>query len=138
MAFGKPKSAPSSEHIITALQAMTLWLGPCRGEQHRQLWVANRDHLMALFAHGGRRPQAWWRFESDIAWPGFSLEKSTLWAAALLDEAERRELEASWYEVFNQSLEPGFSFQGLTGGEAHLEFLIFHDVPPELCERWAV
>jgi hypothetical protein len=107
-------------------------------EEAREAWILNRERLMSLFAFGGRRPQGWWKFESQIPWPGFSRERSTLWEANLLGAAERRELETIWYEEFNRSLSPGFAFHGLTGGEAHLEYLIFHDVPPELCERWAV
>ena len=55
----------------------------------------------------------------------------------VLGAAEVRELERSWREAFDESLEPGFTFQGHTGLEAHLQYLIFHDAPPDLCELFA-
>ena len=93
---------------------------------------------MQLFAHGGRRPQAWWKFEAPFKYPGFNLERSALWAAGLLGAAEARELEASWREEFDRSLAPDFTFLGLTGREAHIAHLVFHDVPAALAEQWAV
>jgi len=55
----------------------------------------------------------------------------------VLGAAEVRELERSWREAFDESLEPGFTFRGHNGWEAHLQFLIFHDCPADLAERWA-
>lgn len=130
---------------ITSTQEMELWLGPSPrlgslfsdDEARRRAWMEHRDRLMTLFACNGRRPVAWWKYESLIPWPGFNRERSTLWAANLLGAAEARELEQGWRQAFDRSLEPGFSFQGETGWEAHLRFLIWHDVPPELAEQWA-
>jgi len=137
----RPRAAPT----ITRLQEMELWLGSGRSgsafsddDERRRAWEENRDRLMILFAHGGRRPQAWWRSrEAPFKYPGFNLEKSSLWASGLLGSAEQRQLEEDWYELFVRSLAPDFTFQGLSGGEAHIAALMFEDVPPELCERWA-
>jgi len=136
---------PFIDRTTTSLQEMELWLGPSvrigstfsDDEQRRRLWVENRSRMMELFAHNGRRPQAWWKFEAPFKYPGFNLERSTLWAAGLLSTAEARELEQSWREEYNRSLELGFTFQGLSGFDAHIANLVFHDVPAELAETWA-
>jgi hypothetical protein len=142
--FHSPKRKPVVERTITSTQEMELWLGPRGGsafnddEQRRRLWVEHRDRLIELFAHGGRRPQAWWKFEALFKYPGFNREKSTLWAAGFLGDEERCELEQDWRKEFFRSLQPGFTFKNFTGSEAHIQFLIFHDVPPELAEQWAI
>jgi hypothetical protein len=139
----KPKP-DRGNNSITALQEMELWLGAShRGslfaseEERRRLWFEHRDRLLQLFAHNGRRPQAWWRYEATFKYPGFNRERSALWEANLLGAAEARALEESWRSAFDQSLMPGFSFQGLSGHDGHIAFLVFNDVPADLCERWA-
>jgi hypothetical protein len=135
---------PVIDRTSTSLQEIELWLGPSHrigstlrdDEQRRRAWVENRDRLMQLFAHNGRRPQAWWLFEAPFKYPGFNLERSTLWASGLLEAAEARTLENDWREEFDRSLAPGFTFQGLTGWEAHIAYLVFHDIPAELAEQW--
>jgi hypothetical protein len=65
--FNRPQQhKPADEGTITSLQEMELWLGPSRhgslfasDEERRRQWVKHRDRLMQLFAHSGRRPQAW-------------------------------------------------------------------------------
>ena|SRR5262249_22003225 len=148
--FHSPQRKPVVERTITSTQEMELWLGPSRGgsafssdEQRRRAWVEHRDRLMGYWANGGRRPQAWWKYESPIPWPGFNLERSTLWAAGLLSADEARQLEKNWHEEFNCSLAPGFAFHDgprgiLTGWEAHIAHLVFNDTPAILAERWAV
>jgi len=119
-------------------------LGPTfsNDDEAREAWVLNRPRLMSLFAFGGRRPQGWWKYESPIPWPGFNLERSTLWEAGLLGAAERRALEADWRNEFFLSLQPGFTFRErsgdyLHGHEAHIAHLVFCDVPAALAERWS-
>jgi hypothetical protein len=147
MAFSKPQKDTKpvdNKSTSSLLQEMELWLGPCRigptisdEDEARRLWVQNRARFMQLFAHGGRRPMAWWKFEGPIPYPGFHLERSTLWAAGLLGAAEARTLEAHWREEFNRSHAPDFTFGALKGREAHIAALVFHDVPAALAERWA-
>jgi hypothetical protein len=141
--FHTPKK-PKPERTITSLQELELWLGhPRHGsafandEQRRAAWFEHRDRLMSYWACNGNRPMAWWRYEAPIKWPGYNLAKSTLWAAGLLETAEARALEEDWHEAFDQSLMPGFRFQGLTGYEAHIAFLVFKGVPATLAEEWA-
>jgi hypothetical protein len=54
-----------------------------------------------------------------------------------LDAAEARELEDVWREEFDRSLAPDFTFRDLSGREAHIAHLVFHDVPAALAEQWA-
>jgi hypothetical protein len=140
----KPKPERGN-NSITLLQEQELWLGTShRGslfaseEERRRQWVEHRDRLMQLFAHSGRRPLAWWKFEAPFKYPGFNRERSALWEANLLGAAEARQLEQHWRDEFNLSLAPGFTFQGLTGWDAHIAHLVFHDVPADLAELWAV
>jgi hypothetical protein len=142
--FNTPKRKPVVERTITSLQEMELWLGRSpRGsafsddEARRHAWFEHRDRLLQCFAHNGRRPQAWWKFEAPFKYPGFNQERSALWAANLLGAAEARTLEEGWREEFDRSLLPGFTFRDLTGWEAHISYLVFHDVPAALAEQWA-
>jgi hypothetical protein len=136
---------PVIDRTSTSLVEMELWLGPSPrigsvfsdDDERRRLWEENRPRLMQLFANGGRRPQAWWRYESPIPWPGFALERSSLWEAGLLDKAEARELVAHWHAEFEHSVAPGFTYLGLTGREAHIAHLVHCDCPATLAEKWA-
>jgi hypothetical protein len=140
----KPKPERIVNNTITRLQELELWLGRShRGslfasdEQRRHAWFEHRDRLMGYWACNGNRPIAWWKFESPIPWPGYNLARSTLWAAGLCGAAEARALEQGWREEFDRSLTPGFTFQGLSGWEAHIAYLVYHDVPAALAEEWA-
>jgi hypothetical protein len=139
----KPK-LERDNNSITRLQEMELWLGRShRGslfaseEERRSAWFEHRDRLTGYWGNNGRRPQAWWKFEAPFKYPGFNRERSALWEANLLGAAEARELERSWRSAFDESLAPGFTFRGHNGREAHLQYLVFCDVPPDLAERWA-
>src|SRR5262245_18104272 len=99
---------PHIDRTSSSLQEAELWVGPSHrigstfsdDNARRRCWVENRERMMQLFAHNGRRPQAWWAFEAPFKYPGFNLERSTLWAAGLLDKAEARQLEAHWRVEF--------------------------------------
>jgi len=137
-----------SMHAITPLQELELWLGAggkpstfANDDERRRMWFEHRDRLLRWFAHDGRRPQAWWKFEAPFKYPGFNQERSTLWAAGLLGGAEARALEKDWREEFDRSLALGFTFNDgpgrvLTGWDAHIAHLVFHDVPAPLAEQW--
>jgi len=139
----KPPSAVEGS-TISHHQEMELWFGT-RGkpsafaneDERKHLWQEHRDRLMKYWANNGRRPIAWWKFESPLRWPGFDRERSALWAARLLSNTEMQQLEAQWTEAFYKSCEPGFTFREFTGGEAHLQYLIYHDVHPDFAERLA-
>jgi hypothetical protein len=55
---------------------MELWLGPSHHgpafaseEERRRLWNEHRDRLLRLFGQDGRRPMAWWKYESPVPFP---------------------------------------------------------------------
>ena len=74
------------------------------------MWQRHRDRLMGLFGSHGRRPLAWWRYDSPIPYPGYDREQSTLYEAGLIEAAERDELVAEWRSEFERAQAPGFSF----------------------------
>src|SRR5215468_12791341 len=83
---------------LSPVAEMDLWLGPdprsgyepafASDEQRRVLWTYHRDRLMGLFGRRGRRPHAWWKYDSPIPYPGYDREQSTLYEAGLLSEQE--------------------------------------------------
>src|SRR5262245_66538923 len=83
---------------LGSLAEMKLWLGgplphlPSAfdsDEQRRAVWFRHRARLMENHGSRGRRPAAWWHYESgELRWPGRDRERSTLYAAGMLAEAE--------------------------------------------------
>jgi hypothetical protein len=124
---------------ITATQEMELWLGPSHNgssftnkEERRRLWLEHRDRLLGYWGQNGRRPQAWWEFDSPIPYPGYDVERSTLYAENLLAEGERAELLKYWRQQFEQRLlDPNVS---LDVCERHIESC---DIPRPLLAQWA-
>jgi hypothetical protein len=124
---------------LTYSELMELWLGPCNGgsvfdtpEQLHDAWLRGRDVVMRLWACGGRRPMAWWRYAAPalgLEWPGYDRQRSTLWRIpGALSEAERAELEVAWREAFDQA-------RGKAAKERR-EHLEHYDVPDELIREW--
>jgi hypothetical protein len=80
----RPKRRLIDPSDITSTQEQELWLGPAdhqpsafaSEEQRRELWFRHRDRLMGWWGRGGRRPQAWWQFDSPIPYPGYDHERS--------------------------------------------------------------
>jgi hypothetical protein len=78
-----------------------LWLGPgpagslfCSREELQAAWAQYRGEVMRLWGSHGRRPMAWWEFDAgDLQYPGYDREKSYLYEAGVLSEAERAEVE---------------------------------------------
>src|SRR6516165_4900275 len=96
-------------------------------EELDEAWKTHRDELLAR-CNPGRRPAAFYEFEWSGPRPAYAIERSTLWRAGLLTEAERTELEAEWKAAFD----------GVRGdGRARREHLEHHDVPAELVREWA-
>jgi hypothetical protein len=126
-------------------------LGPCRerafasDDERRAAWIRDRDRLLAMFSSGpGRRPQAWWRYDAPTAgvrWPGLDRERSTLYQAGLLDEAEKAELEADWRREFDDAQDPDFWIclgpgEILEGAAARRAHYREADIPRELIRKW--
>lgn len=138
-------------------QEMALWLGVGIGggspfeseDERREAWGRHGPRLMGLFAKDGRRPQAWWTYDSPIPWPGYDCERSTLFEAGLLGEEEREHLVEYWRKEFHKVNEPGFSYCagqrpdgrgalwlcGKAAREAHCRWA---DIPASLVAEWTM
>jgi hypothetical protein len=109
-------------------------------EEHRQAWARHRDRILASYRHG-RRPMAWWSFESPIRYPGYEHQQSVLFAAGLLTEQERAELIAWWREQYERAWSPNFFccegpgrfFNGAVGRRKHYRWA---DIPASLLREW--
>jgi hypothetical protein len=133
---------------ITPLQEQELWLGSShRGsafasdEERRRLWVENRDLLMRRWANAGTRPQAFWKYDSPIPFPGPARERSTLWAAGLLGKQEMRALEVYWREEFKRAMQPDFMYvvgpgEIYQGAIAREKYFAWADIPSALVQQW--
>jgi hypothetical protein len=131
-------------------QLQELWLGPNSShgslfdsrEELQTAWEQNRAEVMRLWGSHGRRPMAWWEFDAgDLKHPGYDLERSTLWRAGLLTEAEKTELEHEWRAEFEKAWAPDFMLnvdgrELLTGIRARAAHLRWADVPHELVAAW--
>jgi hypothetical protein len=143
-----PDGQREAQHELTHKRRMALLFGPApewmdafsSQEEFDDCWRRNREELLAD-CPAGRRPMGWWQVEAPIAWPGHDGEKSALWAANLLSDAERGELERTWRGHFDEARAPDFWLS--TGGQilkgeaarrAHHEWA---DIPAELVERWS-
>jgi hypothetical protein len=96
---------------------------------------------MQLFACGGKRPWAWWRYESGRSHPG-NHQASTLYEMGVLSDEERAKLERWWREQFDRAWRPGFFhcegparfFAGANGRRRHFAWA---DIPRELLQQWS-
>ena len=122
---------------LTFSELQELWLGahPTTGSCFRSreelvaAWAAGRGVVMRLWGSHGRRPMAWWEFEAgDLAHPGYFRERSTLWRAGVLTEAERVEVEHAWRVEFDAA-------RGM-GARERREHYEHHDIPDELIDQW--
>ena len=120
---------------LTYTELMELWLGPRHGasvfdtpEQLREAWASGRAVVMRLWGSHGRRPAGFYEFEWEGSRPPYDRERSTLWRADVLAVEERSELELEWRVAFDAA-------KGKSARERR-EHFEFHDIPPELIERW--
>jgi hypothetical protein len=134
----RPQRRPVDPSEITADQEMELWLGAGhRGsafsseDERREAWFQHRDRLMAMWGAHGRRPLAWWLY-SGRDYPGYDLERSTLFEAGLLAETERAELLQYWREQFERLMDPNFG--DVAACEQHIKWC---DMPRSLLAEWA-
>jgi len=121
---------------LTLSELQELWLGPGPGgscfhsrEELVAAWAAGRAVVMRLWGSHGRRPQGYYEFEWEGPRPAYAVERSSLWRAGALSEAERAELEAEWAQAFD-------SARGKSARERR-EHFEHHDVPDELIREWA-
>jgi hypothetical protein len=144
----RPVVVNLSANAITPQQEMELWLGSSHhgsafsdDEQRRRLWAAHRERLLSWWGTDGRRPQAWWRYDSPIPFPGHARERSVLFEAGLLSAYELETLTATWRADFARAWEPDFFFiagpgeiyQGAIAREKHFAWA---DIPSALVQQW--
>jgi hypothetical protein len=137
-----------SASAITPIQEMELWLGPSHhgsafasDDERRCLWVANRDLLMRRWGQDGRRPQAFWKYDSPIPFPGPARERSTLYEHGLLGAAEARALVADWRAEFKRAMQPNFFYiarpgEIYQGAVARQKHFAWADIPRALLQQW--
>jgi hypothetical protein len=78
-------------------------------EDRRAAWERHRDELLA--ESGGRRPAAWWDYESPIPRPADrDLETPALYEAGLLSDTEIAELMPWWREQYDKAQAPDFQY----------------------------
>jgi hypothetical protein len=136
---------------LTGGQELDLWLGSgppydpapfASGEARRAAWLLHRDRLAGVLPSSpGRRAQAWWAYDAPIPWPGYDAERSTLYAAGLLDVEEKAQLEAEWRGNFESAANPGFALslapdEHLTGAAARRALYCWADIPRQLVRKW--
>jgi hypothetical protein len=133
-AIGKASDIDSCGLTFSELQE--LWLGPCNGsvfdspEDLRAAWVSGRAVVMRLWGSHGRRPCAWWAFDTALEHPGYAKERSFLYEHKELAPAERTELEREWRRDFDAACR-----MDARERREHLEHC---DVPAELVTAWEV
>jgi hypothetical protein len=121
---------------LTLSEIQELWLGPhpttgscfCSREELVAAWAAGRAVVMRLWGSGGRRPMAWWQFDTELKYPGYARERSFLWRHGILEPEETLEAEAEWQRDFDAA-------RGM-GARERREHLAYHDVPAELVTAW--
>jgi hypothetical protein len=143
----EPKPTVSAM-AITPLQEMDLWLGPSHHgpafaseEERRRLWTEHRDRLLRLFGQDGRRPMAWWKYESPVPFPGLRRQRSTLYEHGLLGAAEARALVADWRAEFKRASQPDFVYVAgpgeiYQGAVARQKRFAWADIPSALVQQW--
>jgi len=134
---------------LTLSELQELWLGahPTSGSHFRsreelvEAWETGRAVVMRLWGSHGRRPAGYYEFEWEGPRPAYDVERSSLWRAGVLSEAERNELEAEWKAEFEKAHTPNFFIstgpdEALHGDAAVAAHLRWADVPRELVRRW--
>src|SRR5262249_37312365 len=102
---------------LTFSELEELWLGPSHNgslfDSESELvdaWKRGRDVVMRLWAHGGKRPMAWWHLEAPdlgLEFPGYDRQPRYLYDANMLEEKEKAELERSWRRAFERGQKAG-------------------------------
>jgi hypothetical protein len=89
----------------------------------------------------GHRPQAWWRYESPIPYPGHTRERSALFTAGLLSKREVAALTAEWRAEFDRASKPDFVYVAgpgeiYQGALARQKLFAWADIPSALLRQW--
>src|SRR5262249_17200900 len=104
-------------------------------------WQRARERLVEQ-SRAGHRPMGWWAFDTDLEYPGYYLERSTLWRMpGVISADERTVLEGEWKAEFAEAQDPDFTVNdgtGILAGDcARAAHYRHHDIPRELVRRWS-
>ena len=140
----------SRRRRLTIAQNLDLTIGnsgqlppPFRSDaERRKAWERHREFLLAQ-CHG-KRPQAWWQYESPIPRPADrDYEEATLYEANLLMDRERELLLRKWRIRFEETFDPWFERLGhftgdawLKGEEGRQARCKWAGIPPKLVRKW--
>jgi hypothetical protein len=139
----------ADDNDLNHAELMELWLGPSSDgscfetrEALQCAWAKGRAYVMATWAKAGRRPQAWWEFESPLPYPGRGREKSALYSAGLMGARERKQVVSEWRREFQRAQAADFTvtvgpdriLRGPAAQEAHYAWC---DLPLELQKKWS-
>ena len=136
-----------SRHKMSIDEMNDLMVGyaPCRSifrneTERRDCWLRHREQLLA-WSHHGRRPDAWWRFESPVPYPGDgSYQEATLYEAGLLRPEEVASVMERWRHWFDHAQEPDFSYctgnGWLKDEEARRAQYRWAGIPHALIKQW--
>src|SRR5262245_27235877 len=113
---------------LTISQLMELQYGPnpsgsyfASKEELFAGWQRARERLLEQ-SRPGYRPMGWWAFDTDVRYPGYYLERSTLWRMpGVISAEERVTLEHEWKAAFAEA-------RGMTARERR-EHFEHHDIP---------
>jgi hypothetical protein len=102
-------------------------------------WNQHRARILGRY-RGGRRPWAWWAFESGRSHPG-NHEASTLYAMGVFSDEEYTEVVAWWHEQYLRAWGPHFFHcEGpgrlFTGPIARRKHYAWADIPKNLLMQW--
>jgi hypothetical protein len=139
----------ADSHDLTADELREIWLGPNPNgsvfktrQQLRKAWMRSRAQAMKLWGQDGRRPQAFWEFDSPVPFPGRDLEQSTLWRLGVFSADEKVRVERQWREALERAQDPNFSYclgpaEFLIGDLARKAHYKWCDIPSELIQKWS-
>jgi hypothetical protein len=104
--------------------------------------MRGRAQVMKMWGQDGRRPQAFWEFDSPVPFPGRDLEQSTLWRLGVFSADEKARVEARWRADFQRAQDPNFSYclgpaEFLIGDLARKAHYKWCDIPFELVQKWS-
>jgi hypothetical protein len=110
-------------------------------EELRDAWERGRGLVMKEWAKNGRRPMAFWQFESPISYPGYERERSALYEAGMLGEEEASELVEEWRREFERAQQSDFFTHSngkvLGGAPARRAHYRWVDIPRSLIREWS-
>jgi hypothetical protein len=109
--------------------------------ERREAWERHREHLLER-EHAGRRPAAWWDYDSPIPRPSCRDDDArALYEAGLLSADEVAALMPEWRRHYERSHDPRFGYtlgpgEILYGAPARRALYKWAGMPRELIRKW--